>query len=161
MAQQYTLSDIFKYEDTTRYFCNSESGFNLSIPELIHLASLDPFFDSDYVEYIIFRRLHQLAEYISEKSKKRGYQINVRHNQNLKEDLENNNSSREYYERWADEYGYTLDTLDDTYHVIDSAVTDNNWAFLYYLYLKEEEGLYDLLNAQKNKIKDRKFFIVQ
>ena len=161
MAHQYTLSDIFKHEDTTRYFCNSESGFNLSVPELIHLASLEPFFDSDYVEYIIFRRLHQLAEYISEKSKKRGYQINVRHNQNLKEDLENNNASREYYERWADQYGYTLDTLDDTYYVIDSAVTDNNWAFLYYLYLKEEEGLYDLLNAQKNKIKDRKFFIVQ
>ena len=96
MAQYYTLSDIFKHEDTTRHYCMSEGGFELSTQELIQLAAQEPNFDTDYAEYVIFRHLHQITAYIASKSIKIGYQINVTHNQNLKEDLENNNASKEY-----------------------------------------------------------------
>ena len=162
MAQYYTLSDIFKHEDTTRNYCNSEGGFELSPPSLIELAGKEPHFDTNYAEYVIFRRLHQIAEYISHKSKRKGYQINVTHNQNLKEDLENNNARKEYYEEWYYQYDDpTYGESDSVYNIIDQAVSDNNWSFLYYLYYKEENELYDLLAKQKNKINERKFFIIQ
>ena len=163
MAQQYTLSDIFKYEDITLQYCMSEDGENLTIPTLIYLASLEPDFDTNYVEYLIFKRLHQVAECISCKSKKKGYQINVRHNQNLKEDLENNNPSEDYYKDWYQHYDdpFFCPEKENIYQIIDQAVRDNNWNFLYYLYYKEENELYDLLTNHKNKIKERKFFIVQ
>ena len=162
MAQYYTLSDIFKYEDITREYCNSEGGFELLPPSLIDLAAQEPNFDTDYAEYVIFRHLHQIAAYIARKSIKIGYQINVTHNQNLKEDLENNNASKEYYEGWFQRYeDPTSGDLDSIFSIIDQAVRDNNWNFLYYLYYKEENELNDLLANHKNKIKERKFFIIQ
>ena len=162
MAQQYTLSDIFKHEDTTRQYCISEDSANLSPRQLIELAGMENHFNSNYAEYIIFKRLHQVAEYISCESKKKGYQINVRHNQNIKEDLENNNDSKDYYAFWVDIYERQAFNDDpDIYDIINQAVRDNNWSFLYYLYYKEEEELYDLLSKQKNCLNERKFFVVQ
>ena len=163
MAKYYTLSDIFKYEDITREFCNSEGGFELLPPTLIDLAASQPSFNTNYVEYVIFRRLHQIADYIARESKRKGYQVNVSHNQNLKEDLENNNASKEYYEGWFQRYEEDngQDDVDTIFPIIDQAVFDNNWNFLYYLYYREENKLYDLLNSHKNNIKDRKFFIIQ
>ena len=162
MAQQYTLSDIFTFEDTTRQYCLSEDGANLSTRQLIEIAGMENHFNSDYAEYLIFKRLHQVAEYISCKSKKKGYQINVRHNQNLKEDLENNNDSKNHYEYWVDIYErQAFNDYPDIYDIINQAVRDNNWSFLYYLYYKEEEDLYDLLIKQKNRLNERKFFVVQ
>ena len=162
MAQYYTLSNIFKHEDTTRHYCNSEGGFELLPPSLIDLAAQEPNFDTDYAEYVIFRRLHQIAAYIARQSIKKGYQINVTNNQNLKEDLENNNASKEYYEGWYQRYeDPTFGDLDPIFSVIDQAVRDNNWNFLYYLYYKEEEDLNDLLIKQKNRFNERKFFILQ
>ena len=161
MAQYYTLSDIFKHEDTTRDYCNSEGGFVLSPYELIELAGKEPHFDTDYAEYVIFRHLHQISEYITDKSQRKGYQINVTQNQNLKEDLENNNIRKEYYEEWYNKYYDPLQGIDAVYDIINQAVSDNNWSFLYYLYYREENELYDLLAKQKNNIKDRKFFIIQ
>ena len=163
MAQQYTLSDIFKHEDTTRQYCISEDSANLSTHQLIELAGMERHFNSDYAEYLIFKRLHQVAEYISSKSKKKGYQINVRHNQNLKEDLENNNSSEDYYKDWYQRYDDPLfcPEEENIFQIIDQAIRDNNWPFLYYLYYKEEEELYDLLSKQKNRLNERKFFIIQ
>ena len=163
MAKQYTLSDIFKHEDTTRYYCNSEGGFNLLPYELIDLAALEHSFNTDYAEYVVFRHMHEIAEYVSCLSLKRGFQINIRHNQNLLQDLENNNLRKEYYESCFQHYVDDPDdkSLDSIFQVIHQAVEDNNWDFLYYLYYREENELYNLINNHKNKIKDRKFFIVQ
>ena len=163
MAKYYTLSDIFKHEDTTRHYCLSEDISNLSTPTLLYLASLEPDFDTDYAEYVIFRHLHQIAAYTARKSLKIGYQINITHNQNLQEDLENNNLRKEYYEGWFLRYVEDPDNedLDSIFYIIDQAVRDNNWEFLYYLYYREEDKLYNLLNNYKNKIRDRKFFIIQ
>ena len=49
MAQYYTLSDIFKHEDTTRQYCISEDGANLSTPTVVYiwgfwLRHFTPFF---------------------------------------------------------------------------------------------------------------------
>ena len=163
MAKYYTLSDIIKHEDTTREYCMSEGTHNLDTPTLIYLASLEPKFDTNYAEYVIFRHLHQIAAYAARKSLKIGYQINITYNQNLKEDLENNNLRKEYYEGWFLRYVDDPDNedLDSIFSIINQAVRDNNWEFLYYLYYREENKLYDLLNNYKNKIRDRKFFIIQ
>ena len=163
MAQKYTLLDIFKYEDKTLEYCLSEDGANLSTDTLIYLASLERDFDTHYAEYLIFKRLLQVAEYTSLISSKKGYLINVRDYQPLKEDLDNNNSSKDYYEDWYQRYydHFCSPEKDNIFQMIDQAVSDNNWNFLYYLYYKEENELYDLLNNYKNKISERKFFIVQ
>ena len=163
MTKHYTLSDIFDYEDTTRDYCNSEGGWELLPPELIDLAASEPVFNTNYAEYVIFRRLFQIADYIANKTKRKGYQINVTHNQNLKEDLENNNASKEYYEGQFQYYeeNNNRDDVDTIFPIIDKAIFHKNWNFLYYLYYREENNLYDLLNSHKNNIKDRKFFIIQ
>ena len=161
MAQQYTLSDIFKHEDTTRQYCLSEGGVDLATPQLIELAGLENHFNSDYVEFIIYKRLHQITKYIWDESTKRGYQINVKENNRIKEDLKNNNASREYYEDWFNRYNSLFNDEDKIYFIIEKAIYDNNWLFSHYLYYKEENELYDLLNKQKNKLNERKFFIIQ
>ena len=150
MAQKYTLSDIFKHEETTRQYYVSEDSANLTTRQLIELAAMENHFDTGYADYLIFKRLHQEAEYISSKSKKKGYQINVRHNQNLKEDVENNNDSKGFYEYWYNQYeSQVFDSYPDIYDIINQAVRDNNWNFLYYLYYIEEEDLFDLLTKKK------------
>ena len=162
MALQYTLSDIFKYEDITRQYCNSEGGFTLSIQELIHLAALEDEFDTDYANYLIFKRLHQITEYIYQKAINKGIQINVKDNKKLKEDLENNNANVSNYENWIEFYEREAFNDEPTiYDIINQAIRDNNWNVLYYLYYKEENKLYDILFNEKNKLNDRKFFIIQ
>ena len=163
MEQKYTLSDIFKYEDITLEHYRSEDTVNLSTAYLIHMASLEPHFNTDYAEYLIFKRLHKIADFTFHESKRKGYLINVTHYQNLKEDLENNNSSEEYYKDWYYRYNDPLYSPeeDTIYQIIKQAVNDNNWNFLYYLYYKEEKELFNLLTNYKNNIKERKFFIVQ
>ena len=162
MALQYTLSDIFKYEDVTRQYCNSEGGFTLSIQELIHLAALEDEFDTDYADYLIFKRLHQIAEYIYQKAINKGIYANVKDNKNLKKDIENNNFNISNYENWLEFYeNNTFIDDPDIYDVIDQIIKDNNRCVLYYLYYKEENKLYDILFNEKNKLNDRKFFIIQ
>ena len=163
MTKHYTLSDIFEYEDKTREYCNSEGGWNLQPPTLIDLAASEPVFNTNYAEYIIFKHLYQIADYIAYETKRKGCQINVTHTQNLKEDLENNNASKEYYEGWFRRYEENNDqsAVDPIFPIIDQALFDNNWNFLYYLYYKEENELTNLLVSHKNKIRDRKFFIIQ
>ena len=152
MTQYYTLSDIFKHEDTTRNYCNSKGGVELLPPSLIDLASQEPNFDTDYAEYVIFRRLHQIAIYIDRQSMKKGYKLTLTDNQGLKRQLENNNAFEEYYEGCYQRYeDPTFGDLDPIFSVIDQAVRDNNWNFLYYLYYKEEKNLNDLLIRQKNR----------
>ena len=152
MTQYYTLSDIFKHEDTTRHYCNLKGGVELLPPSLIDLASQEPNFDTDYAEYVIFRRLHQIAIYIDRQSMKKGYKLTLTDNQDLKRKLENNNEFEEYYEgRYQSYEDRTFGDLDPIFSIIDQAVRDNNWNFLYYLYYKEEKNLNDLLIRQKNR----------
>ena len=162
MALQYTLSDIFKYEDITQQYCNSEGGFTLSIQELIHLASLEDEFDTNYANYLIFKRLYQITDYITQKAINKGIQINVKDNKKLKEDIKNNNANVFNYENWIEFYK-NKDFNDEPtiYCIINQAIRDNNWNVLYYLYYKEENKLYDILFNEKNKLNDRKFFIIQ
>ena len=162
MEQQYTLSDIFKHEDTIRQYCFSEDRIDLLPRTLMYLASLEPNFDTHFAEYVIFKRLHQIAEYIFSESKKIGYLINVRHYQNLKEDLDNNNVSKEYYEGWFRRYDSSdIEENDPIIPIIKQAIRDNHWNFLYYLYYKKEKELNELLTELKNQFNNKKFFIVQ
>ena len=162
MEPQYTLSDIFKHEETIRQYCFSEDRIDLSPGTLMYLASLEPNFDTHFAEYVIFKRLHQIAEYIFSESKKIGYLINVRECQKLKEDLHNNNASKEYYEGWVRRYDSTdNEGKEPIIHIINQAIRDNHWNFLYYLYYKEEKKLNELLTELKNQFNNKKFFIVQ
>ena len=158
----YNLCDIFKYEDITRQYCISEGGVELTTQELIQLAGKEDQFNSDYANYLIFKRLHLIVDYITQKAKNKGYQINVKYNGKLKEDLENNNGNESNYENWIEFYEReAFNDYPDIYDIINQAIRDNNWNVLYYLYYKEENELYDLISKEKNKLNERKFFIIQ
>ena len=162
MALQYLLSDIIKYELITKQYCESEGGFTLTTQELIHLAALEDEFDTDYANYLIIRHLHQIEDYISQKALIKGFQINVKNNVNLREDIKNNNFDIPNYDNWLDYYeDKTFIDDPDIYDIIDEIIKDNNWHVLYYLYYKEEKKLYDVLFNEKNKLNERKFFIIQ
>ena len=162
MANQYSLSNIFEYEDITRQYCISEGGVELSTQQLIELAAMEDHFNSNYTEYLIFKRLQQIADYITQKAKNKGYQINVKDNGKIKEDLANNNCNESNYENWIEIYEReAFNDYPDIYDIIKQAIRDNNWNVLYYLYCKEENELYDLLTKEKNKFNERKFFIIQ
>ena len=162
MANQYNLSDIFKYEDITRQYCISEGGVELSTQQLIELAAKEDKFDNDYAQYLIFKRLHLIADYISQKAKNKGFIINVKDNEKIKEDLTNNNGNEANYENWIEFYEReAFSDYPDVFEIIDQAIRDNNWNVLYYLYYKEENKLSDLVAKEKNKLNERKFFIIQ
>ena len=153
----YTLTDIFKHEDKTRQYCFSEGGVELSVPELIKLAGKEKEFNSDYAEYLIFKRLHLISSYIAKKAN-----INVKDNKRLKKDIENNNLNKPRYEEWLEFYKReAFNDYPDIYDIIDQTIIDKNWNVLYYLYYKEENELYDLVAKEKNKLNERKFFIIQ
>ena len=162
MASQYLLSDIIKYELITKQYCESEGGFTLSVEELIHLAALEKKFNTDYARYLIIRCLNQISDYISQKALGKGFQVNVKNNVNLREDIKNNNFDISNYDNWLKFYEDKTAIDDpDIYDIIDQILKDNNWHVLYYLYYKEEEKLYNFLFNEKNKLNDRKFFIIQ
>ena len=162
MALQYLIGNISKYELMTKQFCESEGGFTLSVPELIHLAAMEDEFNTDYARYIIVRRLHEVADYAYQKTMAKGYPVNVTINPNLRADIKNNNFDRENYDNWLDYYEDKSWNDDaDIFDIIDEIVKENNWCVLYYLYYKEEEKLYNVLFNETNNLKGRKFFIIQ
>ena len=162
MASKYLISDIIKYELITKQYCESEGGFTLSTKELIHLAALEDEFDTDYANFVIIRRLHDIADYIYKKAINKGFQVNVTNNKNLREDINNNNFDIANYDNWLEYYEDKAAIDDpDIFDIIDQIIKENNWNVLYYLYYKEEQSLYDFLFNEKNNLKDRKFFIIQ
>ena len=162
MANQYNITDIFKYEDKTRHYCMSEGCVDLSTRELIELAGNEKHLDINYVKYLIFKYLHTIEDYCIQKAKKKGYQLsNIKDNHGIKRDLIKNNT---YYEEWIEFYeDEAFRDYPDVFEVIDQALIDNNWNFLYYLYYKEESEFSNLLTDKEyeDKQKNRKFFIIQ
>ena len=166
----YSLSKCFHYEAITRQHCISEGGVELTTQDLIELAAKEDEFDIDYAEYLIFKRLHLIADYIAQKAKNKGFIINVKENKKIEEDLLNNNSNEDYYENWIEFYeSKAFSDYPDIYEIIDQAIRDKNWNVLYYIYFKEEGELKELIAKEEDefnerkyeeKQKNRKFFII-
>ena len=166
----YSLSKCFHYEAITRQHCISEGGVELTTKELIELAAKDDKFNNDYAEYLIFKRLHQIDDYITQKAENIGFIINVKENKKLEKDLLNNNSNEDYYENWIEFYeSKAFSDYPDIYEIIDQAIRDKNWNVLYYIYFKEEDDLNSFLAREEDefnerkyeeKQKNRKFFII-
>ena len=158
----YSLSTIFQYEDITRQHCMSEGGFNLTTQELIQLSAKEDEFNLDYVNYLLFKHLYQISNYISHKTQNR---INVKDNQKL-----NDNINEDYYESWIEFYSTkAFSDYPDIYEIIDQAIKGKNWDVLYYIYYKEENELANLVAKEEDefneriyeeKQKNRKFFII-
>ena len=162
MANQYNISNIFEYEDKTRHYCISEGGVELTTQMLMELATKEDKFDSNYAEYLIFKRLHLISDYITQKAKNKGFIINVKDNEKIKEDLANNNCNEPKYEEWIEFYEReSFSDFPDIYEIINQAIMEKNWNVLYYLYYKEENELINLVAKEKNKLNERKFFIIQ
>ena len=156
MASQYSIGDISKYEQITKHYCEVEGSEFLPVRTLIDFAASEVEFNSDYVRYIINRRLHDIADYIYKKS-----QVNVTINPRLRSDIQNNNINREAYDKAIESYEDDIPYDDsDIYETIDKMIKENNWCVLYYLYYKEEEELTKSLIDGLNDFNDRKFFII-
>ena len=159
MARQYSINDIIKYEEMTKYFHNKECSESLPIRVLLDLVASEVEFDGDYARFIIDRRLFSIADYIYKKSGR-----NVTYNPILRSDIQNNNIDRNLYDEALESYEDEGNPPHDDYDIfpiIDKMIRDNNWNLLYYLYYKEEEELNKLLIDGLNDFHDRKFFIIQ
>ena len=158
MTAQYQIHKICDYERITRHYCEIDHWDYVEYPNiraLIDLAYKEEEFDAGYVNYIIHKQLHGIAEYIY---KKIGH--NVTNNQTLRLDIYNNNIDREHYDKCLDYYreGGLCATFEE---MVDEILKDNNIPVLYYYYFKEEEELTKLLSDGVNESNNRKFFIIQ
>ena len=157
MALHYSIGDIIKYEEMTKYFYRKECSESLPIRVLIDLAASEEEFNADYVRYIINKHLYNVADYAYKKSGR-----NVTINPILRADINNNNIDRENYDRWIEYYeDKSWNDLPDFEDIIDEILKENNILVLYYFYYKEEEELTKLLVECLNDFHDRKFFIIQ
>ena len=146
----YNLSKIFQYEDITRQHCMSEGGFNLTTQELIQLSAKEDEFNLDYVNYLLFKRLHQIYDYILHETQNT---INVKDTQIL-----NNNINEDYYENWIEFYTTkAFSDYPDVYEIIDQAIAGQNWDVLYYIYRKEEDELNNLITKEEDEFNERKY----
>ena len=160
----YSLSTIFQYEAITRQYCISEGGVELTTQELIQLSTTEDEFNLNYVNYLLFKHLYQISNYISHKTQNR---INVKDTQNGNILLIDN---EDYYEDWIEFYSSkSFSDYPDVYEIIDQAISGENWDVLYYIYRKEEDELANLVAKEEDefneriyeeKQKNRKFFII-
>ena len=156
----YSLSTIFQYEAITRQYCISEGGFNLTTQELIQLSATEDEFNLNYVNYLLFKHLYQISDYILHKTQNT---INVKDTQML-------NDNEDYYENWIEFYeSKAFSDYPDVYKIIDQAIAGKNWDVLYYIYQKEEDELTNLIAKEEDefneriyeeKQRNRKFFII-
>ena len=157
MTQEYTLSDIFKYEDITRQYCILKGCHDLPIEELIRLAALEEEFNINYAFYLRFKRIHQIKEFIMKKDKGLGNSLPY-----ITEDILNEGSD---YDHQINQYSFLEKPT--IYDILNAAINDKKWDLVFYIYQKESSGLYSLIAKtedefnDKKELKNRKFFIIQ
>ena len=156
----YSLSTIFQYEAITRQYCISEGDVNLTTQELIQLSATEDEFNLNYVNYLLFKRLYQISDYILHKTQNT---VNVKDTQYI-------TNNEDYYENWIEFYeSKAFSDYPDIYEIIDQAIAGKNWDVLYYIYHKEEDELTNLIAKEEDefneriyeeKQRNRKFFII-
>ena len=155
--KKYTLSDVFKYESITCRYCVLKGNTNLSIPELIYLASLEDEFDIDYAFYLRYKQIHQIKEFISGRDKCLGNSLPFISDDILYEE--------ELYEEQINQYKFTQPPT--TFDLLNAALNDKKWDLVFFIYIKECNEIYNLIVKtedefnEKKELKNRKFFIVQ
>ena len=157
MTEEYTLSDIFKYEGITREYCVLKGNYNLTIQELIHLASLEGEFNIDYAFYLRFKRIHQIKKFIMEKDKGLGNSLSF-----ISDNILNEES---VYDSQINQYSFLQKP--SIYDILYAAINDRKWDLVFYVYQNECRSLYSLIARteeefnDKKKLKNKKFFIIQ
>ena len=158
MTAQYQIHQICDYERITKYYCRIDYLGEEEYPDvraLIDLAYKEEEFNAGYVNYIIHKHLHGIAEYIY---KKNGH--NITNNPLLRQCINNNKIDREHYDKCLDECseeGFCACFEE----MVDEILKRNDIPLLYYYYFKEEEELTKLLVDGINEFNNRKFFIIQ
>ena len=163
----YSISNCFHYEEITRQHCISEGGVELSTQELLSLSIIDG--DIDYAKFVIFKRLHTLREFITQKAKNVGYIFNPNTNQEISNNIQ---EYENYYDNWIEFYSSKANFglgANDIEDIIEQAARNFHWDVLYYIYFKEEDDLNSFLareedefneKKEKESVKNRKFFII-
>ena len=157
MTEEYTLIDIFKYERITREYCVLKGNHSLTIQELIYLASLEEEFNVDYADYLRFKRMLQIKEFIMSKDKGLGNALPF-----IKDEIV------DYYEKYDYQISqYSFPEKPTIYDILNAAINDKKWDLVFYVYQNESSSLYSLIARtedefnDKKELKNRKFFIVQ
>ena len=157
MEQKYTLSDIFKYESITREYCVLKGNPNLTVQELIYLASLEEEFNIDYAFYLRFKRIHQIKEFIMEKDKGLGNTLPY-----IMEEIVDNGAD---YDSQINQYSFLEKPT--IYDILNTTINDKKWDLVFYIYQNECSSLHSLVAKtedefnDKKELKNRKFFIIQ
>ena len=157
MTEEYTLIDIFKYERITREYCVLKGNHSLTIQELIYLASLEEEFNVDYADYLRFKRMLQIKEFIMSKDKCLGNALPF-----IKDEIVD---YEEDYDYQISQYSFP--EKPSIYDILNAAINDKKWNLVFYVYQKESMDLYSLIAktedefSDKKELKNRKFFIIQ
>ena len=157
MTEEYTLSDIFKYEGITLHYCVLKGNNSLTIQELIYLASLEEEFNVDYADYLRFKRMHQIKEFIMSKDKGLGNTLPY-----IKEEIADNGADCDYQ---INQYSFLEKPT--IYDILNALINDKKWDLVFYVYQKESRDLHSLIArtedefSDKKELKNRKFFIIQ
>ena len=157
MTEEYTLSDIFKYEGITREYCVLKGNHSLTIQELIRLASLEEEFNIDYAFYLRFKRIHQIKEFIMKKDKGLGNALPF-----IMKEIVDCSANYDYQISQ-----YSFPEKPTIYDMLNATINDKKWDLVFYIYQNECSSLYSLIARteeefnDKKELKNRKFFIIQ
>ena len=148
----YSISDCFHYEAITRQHCISEGGVELDMKELISLAIIDG--NIDYADFVIYKRLFTLREFITQKAKNAGYIFNPNTNQDIYDNIQ---EYENYYDNWIEYYTSKNNLFtDEIEDVIEEVIKCKHWDVLYYIYFKEEDDLKGFLEREEDEFNEKK-----
>ena len=153
--EEYTLSEIFKYEAITRDYCTKHNNPNLSTKKLIELSALEEDFNIDYAFYLQFKRIFQIKEFIGKKDV--GILKSLPF---VSEDIINHEPDYESLIRQ-----YRFPNKPSIYDKLNAAMNERRWDLVFYIYHKESSDIYNLITRTEDEInqkkRDKKFFIIQ
>ena len=157
MKEEYTYSEIFKYEGITREYCVKYNNSNLSIEKLIELSYLEEEFNVDYAFYLRFKRLAQIKEFIG----KRDIGIlnslpYISHDILLRESV---------FDSQIDRYRFPNEP--SIYDKLNVSMNEKRWDLVFYIFYRESYDIESLITdyeekfRDKKELRDKKFFIIQ
>ena len=153
--EEYTLSEIYKYEAITRDYCVKYNNPNLSAEKLIALSALEEDFNMDYAFYIHFKRIYKIKEFIGKKDigilKSLPY---------VTEDIINHESD---FESQISQYRFP--NPPSIYDKLNAAMSERRWDLVFYIYHKVSSDIYSLITGTEEEInrkkREKKFFIIK
>ena len=135
MAERYTHSEIFRYEDISKVYIAFE-GRVLSPRELIERAYKEERFYVEYAKYIVYKNKIQIEDFIMKRNRCIGNSLRF-----IKDD---------YCVEDEDEFEPKIKAMPfkvkpTVFDILDVLIRDQQWDLVFYVYQRETVGLDNLI----------------